>query len=144
MLLLLQIWHLLYLGYTTVDIRGGSHVGSVGLRPCTLVYMGCSKQYLRVACGFAGGLLVKALDCEPKGPRFQSHLQDFWVHSALPKKLSGRSSFMSFGVSRRSGEFLINLIVVQWNLSITDTIGNQHFVPYSEVSLTQGLPVYFR
>ena len=28
--------------------------------------------------------------------------------------------------------------------SIMDTIGNQHFAPYSEVSLTQGLPVYFR
>ena len=25
----------------------------------------------------------------------------------------------------------------------TDIIGNQHFAPYSEVSLTQGLPVYF-
>ena len=25
----------------------------------------------------------------------------------------------------------------------TDTIGDQHFAPYSEVSLTQGLPVYF-
>ena len=32
----------------------------------------------------------------------------------------------------------------KWNLSITDTIGNQHFVPHSEVSLTQGLPVYFQ
>ena len=31
---------------------------------------------------------------------------------------------------------------IQWNLSITDTIGNQYFVPYSEVSLTQGPPVY--
>ena len=31
--------------------------------------------------------------------------------------------------------------VIQWNPSIADTIGNQHFVPYSEVSLTQGLPV---
>ena len=27
-------------------------------------------------------------------------------------------------------------LVLQWNPSITDTIGNQHFVPYSEVSLT--------
>ena len=36
------------------------------------------------------------------------------------------------------------ILAIQWNLSITDTIGNQHFVPYSEVSLTQGLPVYFR
>ena len=27
---------------------------------------------------------------------------------------------------------------VQWNPSITDTIGTQHFVRYSEVSLTQG------
>ena len=35
-------------------------------------------------------------------------------------------------------------VVLQWNPSITDTIKNQHFVPYSEVSLTQRLPVYFR
>ena len=28
--------------------------------------------------------------------------------------------------------------------SIMDTIRNQHFVPYSKVSITQGLPVYFR
>ena len=33
---------------------------------------------------------------------------------------------------------------LQWNPSITDTIGTQHFVRYSEVSLTQGLLVYFR
>ena len=33
---------------------------------------------------------------------------------------------------------------MQWNPSITDTIGTQHFVRYSEMSLTQGLPVYFR
>ena len=28
--------------------------------------------------------------------------------------------------------------------SIMDTIRNQRFVPYSEVSITQGLPVYLR
>ena len=33
---------------------------------------------------------------------------------------------------------------IQWNPSITDTIGNQNFVCYNEVSLTQGSPVYFR
>jgi len=33
---------------------------------------------------------------------------------------------------------------VQWNPSIMDTVGDQNFVRYSEVSLTQGLPVYFR
>ena len=33
-------------------------------------------------------------------------------------------------------------MVVQWNPSIVDTIGNQHFFPYSEVSLTQGIPLY--
>ena len=32
--------------------------------------------------------------------------------------------------------------VIQWNPSITDTIGDQLFVHYSEVSPTQGLPVY--
>jgi len=30
-------------------------------------------------------------------------------------------------------------MVVQWNPSIVDTIGNQHFFPYSEVFLTQGI-----
>jgi len=34
-------------------------------------------------------------------------------------------------------------MVVPWNTSTVDTTGNQRFVPYSEVSLTQGLPVYF-
>ena len=33
--------------------------------------------------------------------------------------------------------------ILQWIPSITDTIGTQHFVRYSEVSQTQGLPVYF-
>ena len=33
---------------------------------------------------------------------------------------------------------------IQWNPSIADTIETQHFARYSEVSLTQGLPVYFR
>ena len=33
---------------------------------------------------------------------------------------------------------------IQGNPSITDTIGNQHFIPYSEVSLAQGLPVYIQ
>ena len=33
---------------------------------------------------------------------------------------------------------------VQRNLSITDTVGDQNFVRYSEVFLTEGLPVYFR
>ena len=32
---------------------------------------------------------------------------------------------------------------LQWNPSITDTIGIQHFVCYSEVSRTQGFPVHF-
>ena len=36
------------------------------------------------------------------------------------------------------------LLVIQWNLTIMDTIGNQNFVHYSEVSLTQGFPVYFQ
>ena len=33
---------------------------------------------------------------------------------------------------------------VQWNPSITNTPGTQNFVCYNEVSLSQGLPVYFR
>ena len=35
-------------------------------------------------------------------------------------------------------------ICLQWNPSITDTLGTQNFVHYNEVSLSQGLPVYFR
>ena len=31
---------------------------------------------------------------------------------------------------------------IQWNASITYTIGTQHFVHHSKVSLTQGLPVF--
>ena len=37
-----------------------------------------------------------------------------------------------------------SLISLQWNPSIPDTIGNQTFVRYSEVSLTQGFPVYLQ
>ena len=33
---------------------------------------------------------------------------------------------------------------IQWNPSITDTLGTQNFVRYNEVSLSQGLLVYFR
>ena len=33
---------------------------------------------------------------------------------------------------------------IQWNPSITDTLGTENFVRYNEVSLSQGLPVYFR
>ena len=38
---------------------------------------------------------------------------------------------------------LATLMHILWNLSIMDTIGDQHFVHYSKVSLTQVLPVYF-
>ena len=34
--------------------------------------------------------------------------------------------------------------LLQWNPSIMDTIGNQNFVRYREVSPAQGFPVYFR
>ena len=34
--------------------------------------------------------------------------------------------------------------ILQWNLSIVENKRNQHFVPYSEVSLTPGLLVYFQ
>ena len=41
--------------------------------------------------GLLGGQVVKALDCRPRGPRFQPHYsnRDFFhlgVYSALPKK----------------------------------------------------------
>ena len=40
--------------------------------------------------------------------------------------------------------YLYVLLHIQWNPSITDTLGTQNFVRYNEVSLSQGLPVYFR
>jgi len=36
-------------------------------------------------------------------------------------------------------ECLFIPLYIQWKPSIADTIWNQHFVPYSKVSLTQGL-----
>ena len=33
---------------------------------------------------------------------------------------------------------------VQWNPSIMDTLGTRNFVRHNEVSLSQGIPVYFR
>ena len=39
---------------------------------------------------------------------------------------------------------IFGLYAVQWNPSVMDTFGEQHFVRYSKVSPTQGLPVYFR
>ena len=53
---------------------------------------------------------------------------------AKDKFVGGNSIFFVSFVSNK----------IQWNPSITDTIGNQHLVPYSEVSLTEGLLVYFR
>ena len=32
---------------------------------------------------------------------------------------------------------------IHWNPSMMDTLGTQNFVRYNEVSLSQGLPVYF-
>ena len=40
--------------------------------------------------------------------------------------------------------YLYCTVAIQWNPSVTDTVGDQKFVRYSEVSLTQGLPVYFQ
>ena len=37
-----------------------------------------------------------------------------------------------------------DMCAIQWNPSIMDTIGNQNFVRYREVSPAQGFPVYFR
>ena len=49
-----------------------------------------------------------------------------------------------FGVIMDAQTSLASGIGLKWNPSITDTFGDQQFVPYSEVSLTQGLTVYFR
>ena len=55
----------------------------------------------------------------------------------------GQRPLPSVGLTCRSLSDL-EILILQWNPSIMDTIGHQHFVPYSEVSLTQGLLVYFR
>ena len=39
---------------------------------------------------------------------------------------------------------MIISMYIQWNPSITDTIGDQNLFRNSEVFLTKGLPVYFR
>ena len=39
---------------------------------------------------------------------------------------------------------MVLVIELRWNPSVTDAIGNQNFVRYSKVSLTQRLPIYFR
>ena len=59
------------------------------------------------------------------------------------KRNDGHRPLPSVGLTCRSLRDL-EILILQWNPSITDTIGHQHFVPYSEVSLAQGLPVYFR
>ena len=43
-------------------------------------------------------------------------------------------------ICRRTARSRLALNVVQWNPSMMDTIGNQH---YNEVSITQGLPASF-
>ena len=56
-------------------------------------------------------------------------------------------TWSSLGWSRTIYYLVLKLRIrndVQWSPSTTDTIGNQNFVRNSEVSVTQGLPVYFR
>ena len=47
------------------------------------------------------------------------------------------------GKQRRMEAIYMSEVIISRNPSIADTIGNQHFVLYSEMSLIQGLPVYF-
>ena len=74
-------------------------------------------------------------------------LVSFW-----PRPWPGNEATKCLGMCRKQVIFVFNnhcfffhwlRYWLQWNPSITDTIGNQHFVPYSKVSLTHGLPVYF-
>ena len=46
-------------------------------------------------------------------------------------------------IHETTGDLCASSSVIQWNPSIADTIGNQPFAPYSEVSLTQQLLVSF-
>ena len=51
------------------------------------------------------------------------------------------------GCCAPSERWLLTIYAVnqmQWDFSIVDTIGDQRFGPYSKVSLTQGLLVYFQ
>ena len=66
-----------------------------------------------------------------KMARYEANV-DFQRDYYKRRKLAGRSPGNDSKVS------------IQWNPAIMDTFGDQHFVRYSEVSPTQGLPVYFR
>ena len=68
-------------------------------------------------------VLLDGNDCP-----WDSHMSHPGVYPTIPQNHSHRSLCTNS---------------IQWNPSITDTIGNQHFVSYSEVSLTQRLLVYF-
>ena len=48
------------------------------------------------------------------------------------------------GESEKLRKMVCHKNELQWNPSVTGTFGDQHFVCNSEVSPTQGLPVYFR
>lgn len=53
------------------------------------------------------------------------------VHKAPTQETTDASSSHE-GQEKQKGQ----LVVIQWNLTITDIIGNQNFVPDSEVSLS--------
>ena len=78
-------------------VAASSSVGVLNEATINLVLLAALEQFEDQA-GVAGDQLDKALDCRLKGPGFQSHLQMFlfWVHSALPQKLSRIFSFLSF------------------------------------------------
>ena len=65
-----------------------------------------------------------------------SHFPRDYASLGLTQASSTMTHARSTSVKQLSAQMLV------WNPSITDTIGTQHFVHYSEVSLTQGLPVW--
>ena len=68
------------------------------------------------------------------------HMPNVWSCEAFPHSRETPAMVWETREHCLTSSWLV--ACVQWNLSMMDTIGNQHFVPYSKVSLTQGLPVY--
>ena len=94
-------------------------------RTLTFVY-----SYLRITCK---GFLQLWHYLYIHGSRRPVHSYRNTICNMLGKRNQHQCSNQSLIASLQYSSFLIQNI--QWNPSIADTSGNQHFVPYSEVSL---------
>ena len=70
------------------------------------------------------------------------HMPNMWSCEAFPHSRETPAMVWETREHCPTSSWLV--ACVQWNPSITDTVETQHFAPYNEVSLTQGVPVFFR